>query len=172
MRSLARALWGLAPWLWLCGLGAAPAAADWTASGRFQYTDRLYDINGFTGTSIRPVREADVQVFDLNTQAVLASGATDANGDFSLFVVDATTRDVGVRVLARSDETPTLEVSILDDLSASRRAFNAHVKAMNDLVEQFPTFLVAQATGFARMRYFEINAAAREHPGPLAGAPR
>jgi hypothetical protein len=42
---------------------------------------------------------------------------------------------------------------------------------MNDLVEQFPTFLVAQLTGFGPLRYFEIDPAAREHPGALAGAP-
>ena len=55
----------------LLGLTASPVWADWTATGRFNYTDRLYDLTGFTGTTIRPVREADVDV-----QPVAAHDAT------------------------------------------------------------------------------------------------
>ncbi|GEM_PF-5594684 len=91
------------------------AKADWTASGTFQYTDRLYTQSGFTGTAPRAVREADVEVFDVNTMAVLASGATDQTGAFSIVVPDAATRTVGVRVLASTTETPTLDFSVYDD---------------------------------------------------------
>ena len=104
------AVWGLVA-------SSSPAGADWAASGRFNYTDRLYDLSGFTGTATAPVREADVEVYDLNSLAVLASGATDSSGDFSILVVDASTRDVGVRVLSSTDETASLNFSVVDDAS-------------------------------------------------------
>ena len=117
--TLARKL--LAPGLVALGLlgVATPVQADWTASGRFNYTDRLYDLSGFTGTAVAPVREADVEVYDLNTLAVLGSGASDGNGDFSIAIVDSSTRDVGVRVLSSTDETPTLQFSVVDDGSGN-----------------------------------------------------
>lgn len=62
-----------------------------------------------------PVREADVEVFDVNTMAVLASGATDQGGSFSIVVPDAATRTVGLRVLASTTETATLDFSVYDD---------------------------------------------------------
>lgn len=100
-------------------LFAAAATADWTAGGRFQYTDRLYGLSGFTGTMARPVREADVEVFDVNTSQILASGATDANGDFSLLVTDSSTRDVGVRILSSTTQTSSLNFSVIDDASGN-----------------------------------------------------
>ena len=101
--------------LFVLSVVCVPCRADWTASGTFNYTDRLYDLGGFTGTATMPVREADVQVFDTNTMAVLASGATDTNGAFSVAVTDASTRDVGVRVLASTDQTVDLLFSVVDD---------------------------------------------------------
>ncbi|MFP8879207.1 MAG: lamin tail domain-containing protein, partial [Myxococcota bacterium] len=113
-------LFRLAVWIVSALLSATtPAAADWTASGRFNYTDRLYDLSGFTGTATAPVREADVEVYDINTSSVLATGATDPNGDFSVFVVDASTRDVGVRVLSSTDDTASLNFSVVDDGSGN-----------------------------------------------------
>ena len=98
---------------------ASPVWADWTATGRFNYTDRPYDLTGFTGTSTRPVREADVIVMDLVTMATLASGATDANGDFSIAVTDASTRNVGVFALASATQTVTLNFSVVDNLAGN-----------------------------------------------------
>jgi cysteine-rich repeat protein len=95
----------------------AGSSSAWQASGRFEYTDRLYDINGFTGSAARPVREADVHVYDVNSQALLGITATDANGDFSIAIADATLRDVGVRVLASTAMTPDLNLSVVDDLN-------------------------------------------------------
>ena len=66
--------------------------ADWTASGTFLYIDRQFDINGFTGVEpSMPVRFATVEVRDPNVNGMkqlLASGPTDANGDFSFVVPD------------------------------------------------------------------------------------
>lgn len=51
-----------------------------------------------------------------------------------------------------------------EQISAARRAFNAHVMAMNNLVQRFPTFVVARLTGFPTMDYFEADALSREPP--------
>lgn len=97
-------------------LASGPAAfADWIASGSFHYTNRLYSSSGWTGTNVLPIRRADVQVYDLNTLAVLAEGATDETGAYSLLVLDGAVRDVGVRVLADSTRTPGLNVRVVDD---------------------------------------------------------
>ena len=45
----------------LTGVWAPTVHADWIAQGVFRYTDRTYDDFGFTGTIVRPVREADVE---------------------------------------------------------------------------------------------------------------
>lgn len=80
------------------------AQADFTASGTFRYRDRAFTYNsGFTGSEpTLPIRQANVQVRDANSGAVLAAGPTDDNGDFSIFVPGSGTRDIVVRCLARS----------------------------------------------------------------------
>ncbi len=98
---------------------AQAAFADWTASGIFRYTDRTYQQSGFTGTTPLPCREVDVEVYDVNSLAVLASGATDGSGAFSFVVSDSATRTVAVRVLASTDQTPTLDYSMVDDVNGN-----------------------------------------------------
>src|SRR5688572_13702772 len=64
-------------------LSASPAFADYTVTGKFQYEDRVFDIDGFTGTiTPRPIRFADVRIMITGTSSVLASGPTNSNGDF------------------------------------------------------------------------------------------
>jgi len=93
-------------------LGLALCAADslfafnWTATGSFKYQDREFDENGFTGiTPSLPIRFAQVEVRYKQgggTQ-LLASGATDANGNYSIDVLnDSTVRDIQIRVLTAS----------------------------------------------------------------------
>lgn len=96
-------------------LAVCSARADWIATGQFNYTDRLYDLSAFTGTLVRPVREADVQIYDTTTLAVLASGATDSSGSFSIAVADAAQRNVGVRVLSSNVQVASLNFSVVDD---------------------------------------------------------
>ena len=91
---------------------APPAEANWTASGRFVYVDREYDQTGFTGAESQlSIRFADVHILDSKNK-VLASGATDANGNYSLFVVDSMNRTVYARVTSRSTLTPGLFVDV------------------------------------------------------------
>ena len=92
--------------------------ADWTASGTFEYRDREYDIStgGFTGNEpTKPVRLADFEVVDANAggkKAILASGSTDMQGNYSVIVGDTKVRDVFVRVITSSDETADLHIDV------------------------------------------------------------
>ncbi|HVQ34847.1 MAG TPA: hypothetical protein VMT33_02465, partial [Candidatus Bathyarchaeia archaeon] len=101
----------LAGWL-LLGFAQA-ARANWTASGTFSYRDREFDQTGFTGaTPTRPIRLGDIEIVDASSGAVLASTATSQTGTFSVNVVDSQTRNVYVRVLTRSNATPTLFLKV------------------------------------------------------------
>ena len=53
---------------------------------------------------------------------------------------------------------------IEEQLSAARRAFNAHVLVLNNLAEQFPTSLVARLMGFGRLEFFGAADAERAPP--------
>jgi LemA protein len=55
---------------------------------------------------------------------------------------------------------------IEEQISAARRAFNAHVAAFNNLIEQFPTLVVARLCGFATADFFEAAASERGVPSP------
>jgi LemA protein len=47
-----------------------------------------------------------------------------------------------------------------DRIAAARRFFNANVRDLNTLCEQFPTALVASATGFRAVDFFQLDSAA------------
>jgi LemA protein len=51
-----------------------------------------------------------------------------------------------------------------EQISASRRAFNAHVMLMNNLVQQFPTLIVARLFGFKLQNPFSAGAGAQHAP--------
>jgi enediyne biosynthesis protein E4 len=103
---------------------ASAAHADWTATGVFQYVDRSYDSTGFTGaTANLPIRRALVQVLDADSGRVLASGATDSTGAFSIPVPDAATRRVYARALAATADTSRYRLRVVSDpYSASQFA--------------------------------------------------
>ncbi|MGE3166683.1 MAG: lamin tail domain-containing protein [Planctomycetota bacterium] len=115
--------------------------ADWTATGSFEYVDRLYSLSGWTGTASQPIRRADVQVYDLVSLEVLATGATDGSGAFTLLVVDNAVRDVGVRVLASTDATPGLSLRVVDDMNAN--ATYTYHDATRDVAGHAPSASVA-----------------------------
>lgn len=87
---------------------AGTAHADYQVTGRFEYQDRAFSVNGFTGNDPElPIRFADVevvQVLDGGSTTLLASGSTDANGFFTLQVAETTTRNVMVRVVSTSTQ--------------------------------------------------------------------
>lgn len=95
-------------------IAAAVAAADYTVTGQVTYVDKQFTFNsGFTGVEPElPARFAAVRVVDANTDQTLASGETDALGQFDLDVGGTGTKDVFVRVIARSSAFgPTLRVT-------------------------------------------------------------
>jgi len=51
-----------------------------------------------------------------------------------------------------------------EQISASRRAFNAHVMLMNNLVQQFPTLIVANLCGFGVQAPFSAGPGAQQAP--------
>ncbi|MCR9258725.1 MAG: LemA family protein [Pseudomonadaceae bacterium] len=51
-----------------------------------------------------------------------------------------------------------------EQISASRRAFNAHVMQMNNLVQQFPTLIIASLFGFKVQEPFSAGAGAQHAP--------
>ena len=122
----------IAPLLLLASL---PILADWTATGAGYYRDRQFDASGFTGVEpLLPVRFADVEVLDANTLQVLALGATDETGAFSLQVPDSEVRDVYVRVLTRSDATADLFLSVGATASpAPRNRANSRAKSSSSI---------------------------------------
>jgi len=61
-------------------LTPAGAFADYVAIGRFQYEDRGFDLNGFTGINPRPIRHADVRI--LANGQFRATGTTGEDGTF------------------------------------------------------------------------------------------
>ncbi len=100
--------------------GAAPALADYTARGRFLYEDREFGASGFTGNQpLLPIRLADVEVLDANSQNLLASGATDSQGNFTIPVAENTTRNVYVRVKTTGARTPGLYLRVLQNTTTN-----------------------------------------------------
>ncbi len=51
-----------------------------------------------------------------------------------------------------------------EQISASRRAFNAQVMRMNNVVQQFPTLLVARPFGFVALKSYSANTAVEQAP--------
>lgn len=80
------------------------------------------------------------------------------------------------QIMARAEAYPDLKASanflhlqrtlneIEEQISASRRAFNATVAAYNNSVETFPGSLLASSFGFARRDFYEAESGARTVP--------
>ncbi|MEO5616557.1 MAG: lamin tail domain-containing protein [Candidatus Eisenbacteria bacterium] len=94
---------------------ALPSAAHaFTVSGRFLYEDRIWNGNGYTGTVQNlPIRRAQVEIVNVATTLVLASGVTDGNGNYS---IDVTGQAVPVSFYARclTDGRPNYQIWVVD----------------------------------------------------------
>ncbi|MFQ5720719.1 MAG: MopE-related protein [Acidobacteriota bacterium] len=103
----------------LVALAPGVAQASWIATGSFHYVDREFDENGFTGFEpLRPIRSADIEVVDPDApkrSQILATGATAADGSYSIFVADNKVRSILVRVISRSGSTPDLNIDVRTD---------------------------------------------------------
>lgn len=93
-------------------LPAPVAFADYTVTGRFLYKDRAYDARGFTGATFsRPIRFADVRIIDAGN-ALLASGATGADGSFSIVVPGSPGQAIRATCVASSTASENLHMEI------------------------------------------------------------
>ena len=148
------------------GEGAAPVLAPastqgaWIASGQFLYHDREQDATGFTGVEPdRPARRVDVQVFDATTSLVLATGATDASGNYSIPVTDALTRNVRVRMVSLSSATPGLLLDVRNNASA-RVAYTVNGPQVNGHVPtadvNFGAVTAAAGAGGEAFNVFDV----------------
>jgi hypothetical protein len=90
------------------GIGAVPC----TVTGKFQYEDREFDLNGFTGSiKPRPIRFADVRIMDAETNATLATGATGEDGSYSVTYLNSA-RNITVACITSSTATPGLLLNV------------------------------------------------------------
>lgn len=111
MRSLCMFVWVILMSVFML---AATAHADFTVTGRFMYQDLELDLSGFTGVRPnRPIRLADVLILDDATNTVLAQGATNLNGEFSIAVSDNQIRTISVVVVANSSNTSGLDQAVM-----------------------------------------------------------
>lgn len=95
--------------LWLSFLffiGLAPQAlGQYTVRGKLEYQDREFNLSGFTGQApYLPIRFADVRI--LRGPTLLAQGATNAQGQFSVQISDPTAGAITVLCIADSTQTP------------------------------------------------------------------
>ena len=92
------------------GLTAAAGAQTFTVSGKFEYEDKGWSYNGWSGNfGMRPIRRADVFVLDDVSNTLLGSGSTDELGEFSLECTSAGTTDIVVRVDADTNLDPVFQ---------------------------------------------------------------
>ena len=98
-RTLALALAGIVT------LAGGLAAQAFTVSGTFQYQDKEWNFNGWTGADpLKPIRRADVYVLNNLNQAILGTGYTQADGTFVVACTAAGPVDVIVRCDADTDK--------------------------------------------------------------------
>jgi len=112
---------------------AGPASANFQVNGKFMYDDFTIDINGFQNPhTVRPVRLVDVRVIDNTTQAVLATGATDVNGNFNFSVTDASVRNIAILALTQSGAVANLNHYVTRWENTTVWAFQGIVVASHD----------------------------------------
>ncbi len=95
---------------------ARQSLADYSVTGKFLYEDREFGLDGFAdSTAAKPIRFAEVRVMEGAT--VLASGATDAQGEFSITVSGNGQQFITALCIARSSSSggPLLSVRVAND---------------------------------------------------------
>ena len=97
-------------------LASAPEAwAQVTVTGKFQYEDRVYNLQGYTGTAQNlPIRHADVELVSSPGNIVLAAGSTDGDGNYALTLTLGAPVNAYVRCLASSDSSATYHITVVD----------------------------------------------------------
>ncbi|MBI2547907.1 Ig-like domain-containing protein [Candidatus Woesearchaeota archaeon] len=81
---------------------------NYIVAGTFLYEDRLFDRYSFYENVPRPIRRADVTVFDKDTGEILALTSTDNDGQFEIGMYDTLVRNLSIVVFADTMQSPEL----------------------------------------------------------------
>ncbi len=101
--------------------GAHAQGVSATVSGNITYENREFSTEGFTGdTTWEPIRFMQVQVVRESDGAVLASGATDLNGDYSMSFTNSGANGVYVRVLSKTEPSLNVHLEVRNNLTQNR----------------------------------------------------
>src|SRR5580765_1291000 len=153
------------------------AYGNWTASGTFRYIDREFDQSGFTGSEPPlPIRFANVEVRDANAngaKALLATGATDANGNFSFTVSDNKTRTVYVRAVTASTATSGLFLKVQNRVTPKNPYSVASANVPNHAPSanvNFGTLTAAIGAGGEPFNVYDTGVRAIDYIAALNGA--
>lgn len=132
---------------------AAAAHADFTVAGRFMYQDLELDLSGFTGVRPnRPIRLADVLILDDASNVVLAQGATNLNGEYSIAVSDNQIRTISVVVVANSSNTAGLYQAVMVMTSSTNNGTTPHAFEGGLYANHSPTQNIDMGTAVAQYR--------------------
>ena len=145
-------------------------AGTFTVQGQFQYEDRIWDKNGYTGTVQNlPIRRADVEVVKTPGNMVLAAGSTDASGNYSIVVTGQTgTIGVYVRCKSSTDNSADHRVKVVDTFTRTNGTVSLSGSAIWSIVTSTfnfntanpllnaGTFITQDGTGFGVAQAFNI----------------
>jgi hypothetical protein len=120
-------------------------AGTFTISGQFLYEDRIWNQNGYTGTVQNlPIRRADVEVVKSPANTVMATGSTDANGNYSIVVSGQTgTINLYVRCKSSTNNAANYHITVVDNFTRT----NGTVSLAGSVIWSIVTTTVAVNTG-------------------------
>jgi hypothetical protein len=101
-------------------VGPGPGGAGFALSGKALYQDRLFGEGGFTGeTPSKPIRNAVINVIAIDGFTPLASGVTDANGEYAFSNLKNDMRRGGIylQIVAKTDPGNPARVEIRNNLT-------------------------------------------------------
>lgn len=156
----------------LFAASATEALANWTASGTFRYRDRPQDLNGFTGsTTDKPIRSARVEIVR-SPSTILATGVTDASGNFSIAVTDNMTSTVFARVISQDNiavlairvQSTTTGTTLYAVTSASVASHNPNTNT------NFGTIVALEGAGAEAFNILDIILDGSDYASALLGA--
>jgi hypothetical protein len=159
-------------------LAAAAGAQSFEVSGRFEYEDKAWDYDGWTGERpALPIRRADVSVLIAGTSYALGLGSTGEDGSFSIPCTASGPVDIEVRCEADTSRSTGLQRLRVTTPSGSEYASLSPVFRAHDPHEpldigtvSIPPATVGTAEGHP-FNLLDVGVHAFEYlTGPEAGA--
>jgi LemA protein len=161
---LATVVWGAWTFNRLVALGARASGAwsdiDVQLRKRWDLVRRLVDtVAGYAAherTTLEDVASARATATQAAGPARQAHAESDLNrGVARLFALAEAYPDLKADALFRSLHDQLIDVE--DDLESARRYYNAVVRDLNTMIEQFPSLIVAGATRRTKREFFELT---------------